>query len=504
MGTPGDRLRHRAPHLLLWAGLYACGSGVDDIHKRYAFGPPGTGGFDAAPSSDASNGGGGERDASNGGGGEGGMDAAADVLPEGPSLVGDAGADSSQCPRGFGFKNPPARFSLEEGLGDNALDIAVDLADRAAADWKTELVGAPDWLAAPSSPAGGSLHISTPHGVPYTAFPGAAEVTLAMTLRSEPACTTSIPLQLDVVNVLHLATASYDTLPADIVAADYQPARGRFVLLDRIHALLYFLDLSGASPVASPSTPLPGDGEVAGTIAAADDDIVVLRGSRLWRLGPDGTRLTDWVDIPAAQGMRSVASAGGYVVVGDSAGPTLVIEENAATPSSSTLPSSMHGVVSDHRFFAYKLAAGVGWEAHRAGPGPDFASISCDFTGSSGQLALSGTVVALQIGVASIHQEISIWDMKASCPSPIAIALPETDFSPRALGLADNRLLAIPSMKPGGPGGFLEIRLYDATTGKEIGKSLVDQPAATKSVPMIVIGGTRALVVADRPLLIDL
>src|SRR5262249_35303245 len=143
-------------------------------------------------------------------------------------------------------------------------------------------------------------------------------------------------------NVLHLATPSYDTLVGGIAAADYQPKANRFVMLDDRAPGIRMLDLKGSSLASGDLVPVSqGSGTVERSIAASDGNIVIVRGTKLWRLGPDGTRSGDSVEIGAAAGYRTVAMAKGYIVVADSAGPTIVVKEDGSAPESVTLPSSL-------------------------------------------------------------------------------------------------------------------------------------------------------------------
>jgi hypothetical protein len=498
MNTPGNRpsfhlrgCRRRVLLVLvsLGASQSSCSSGVDDIRWRHAGGQAAASGSNEAGTDGETGGAGG-----------------ADGIEGGPPDA-DATALTAPCPAGYGFIHAPTVFSVREGPGDNSLDFAITTGATADEDSKIELLGAPAWIAAPTSPHASVLTLHTPGGVPYTAFPPPPTFTAKMTLATHPACTSSAVVNLEVANVLHLATASAAALPNDIIAADYQAGSARFVLLDSTHAQIFLVDASGPSPSAGPGIPLPnGDGVVAPSIAASDDDIAIVRGTKLWRLGPSGTRATDSVEIGVAQGTRSLAMAGGYVVIGDSAGPTVVVKEGESVPTTSSLPASIRDVTSDHASFAFVVLtqAGRDGDVYRAEPGPAFPTIACHFTGLVQSPSIAGSTVALQIGLADIDQDITAWDMKTSCPDPVAIRLPRGEFSPQVLGIYDNRVLSIPNMRQDQGNALLDIVLFDLSTKKEVGVRLADQQAVAKRARMIVIGGTRALVVTNTPLLIDL
>src|SRR5262249_34981619 len=99
---------------------------------------------------------------------------------------------------------------------------------------------------------------------------------------------------------------------------------------------------------------------------------------------------------------------------------------------------------------------------------------------------------------------ITFWDMSNACPAPSSIPLPDPSFSPQTLGLVGNRVLAVPRMSRIGDGTFATIAIYGLESRAPIGQGLANQQVAGTTVSMISVGGGRALVVAPKPLLIDL
>src|SRR5262249_8346781 len=151
---------------------------------------------------------------------------------------------------GAAFATPTATWSLAEGPGDNPLDLLLSTGGTSPADWTIELAGAPPWALAPTAPGDGKVTVHTPNGVPYDAYPSVPSFRVRMTYPPHPACALEPSVAIDLTNVLHFATASYDTLLGDISAADFQPMANRFVMLDVSVPAIRMLDL-GSPPLRS-------------------------------------------------------------------------------------------------------------------------------------------------------------------------------------------------------------------------------------------------------------
>jgi hypothetical protein len=475
-------------------------AGIDDrsAGPSNAGAAPGSGA--SGGSSGAATGAGGSGDSS--AGGEGSVDGGTSATGGGAPNTGGSG--TVQCLAAQFVDESPVWSVAEGDEAGTSLDLGLVLVDSEPAEWSVELVGAPQWIAAPSSLIEGtSLELEASQGVPYDAAPGGS-FDVRLELKADPDCIVEVSVELDVENVLYTPPVASD-LPEDITWAAWHSLSQRFFLLDSTAQRYFVVDTTERPPTVSDAIALPASGTVAPLgLAVSNDTLFAIIDDTVYRMTLAGEQQGPAIPLasPAPSGALTMAWAGGWLLVADGGGPMRALEDDAADLEASTFLDwdSAKALTSDGGSFAFRISSD---ELRRLQPST-WDSAACTVSSESNGVQLSGEQVAwLTTSVPAVHYAT----LTTSCSGEDSISLPDVAEFYQPLGIANGRALVIEGVT-GGPPRKVDLALYDLESGEQVAAPLLDQTIAgtefgirmgdLKFALVITASGTR------KPLLVQL